>query len=291
MSRNIISILGGLGGMFGWGVSDFFANLSSDKVGHFKTFFWSQIAGLITVLTVFILFRSPIELSPKLILMIITAGVSYSLGYLLFYRGFEIGNVSVVSAVINSQNLFIVLIAYIVYGQRLSLIQIPALLALLVGILLVSVNFDELKKNGLTLTKGVKETLLAALFFGIIYWPFNEFISEHLDWRLSTLLIKIVAVVFVFLFSILKKENLKISSKVSVKFLIFIVLTGILEAVGVLGTSFGLSFGDSVIVGPISSALTLVTVSLAVIFLKEKLSKIQLLGIVMTVGGIVMSAF
>lgn len=277
--------------MFGWGVSDFFANLSSDKIGHFKTFFWSQVAGLITVLTVFLVFKSPIILSPKLVLMIITAGISYTLGYLFFYKGFELGNVSIISAVINSQNLFIVLIAFLVYGQRLTVLQIPALVSVLIGILLVSVDFNEIKKGGLILTKGVKETLLASIFFGVIYWPFNEFISEQIDWRQSTLLIKIVAVLFVVVFAAFRKEKLSLSKKIENKFLLFVILTGVLEAVGVLGTSFGLAFGDSVIVGPISSALTLVTVSLAVIFLKEKLTRLQILGIVMTVGGIVLSAF
>jgi bacterial/archaeal transporter family protein len=291
MNKTLISILGGLGGMFGWGVSDFFANLSSDKVGHFKAFFWSQVAGLLTVLCVVLFFQPSVEVSLNLVLMILVAGISYSLGYLFFYKGFEIGNVSIVSAVINSQNLLIVLIAYFVFHQTLTAIQVPALLTVLVGIILVSVDFKELKKGGNAISRGVKETLLAAVFFGVIYWPFNEFISERIDWRLATLLIKITAVSFVFLFSQFKKEDLKLSKKIGGKFLLFIALTGILEAVGVLGTSFGLAYGDSIIVGPISSALTLVTVTLAVIFLKEKLTKIQALGIILTVGGIVATAF
>jgi hypothetical protein len=48
MDKTIISIISGLGGMFGWGTSDFFANLSSDKIGHFKTFFWSGM-GIVAV--------------------------------------------------------------------------------------------------------------------------------------------------------------------------------------------------------------------------------------------------
>ena len=104
------------------------------------------------------------------------------------------------------------------------------------------------------------------------------------------MMIKIVAISFVFLFAMFKKEELKIKKGINKKILVAVALTGILEAVGVLGTSFGLAYGDSIIVGPISSALTLVTVTLAVIFLKEKLTKIQTLGILMTVGGIIMTA-
>jgi len=46
-----------------------------------------------------------------------------------------------------------------------------------------------------------------------------------------------------------------------------------------------------VIVNPIASALSIVTISMAVIFLKEKISKTQAIGIFMTIGGIILSAF
>jgi len=39
MDKTLISLLGGLGGMFGWGTSDFFANQASDKIGHIRAFF------------------------------------------------------------------------------------------------------------------------------------------------------------------------------------------------------------------------------------------------------------
>ncbi len=39
MSSAIISLLSGLGGMFGWGIYDFFAGVYSKKIGPYKTFF------------------------------------------------------------------------------------------------------------------------------------------------------------------------------------------------------------------------------------------------------------
>jgi drug/metabolite transporter (DMT)-like permease len=49
MSSAMISLLCGLGGMFGWGIYDFFAGFYSKKIGPYKTFFWSQLAGLFFV--------------------------------------------------------------------------------------------------------------------------------------------------------------------------------------------------------------------------------------------------
>ena len=44
-----LSILIGIGGMFGWGGYDFLGGVYSKQIGPFKSFFWSQLAGLTAV--------------------------------------------------------------------------------------------------------------------------------------------------------------------------------------------------------------------------------------------------
>lgn len=46
-------------------------------------------------------------------------------------------------------------------GQPLSILQVPAIALILLGVILVSVNFNYLKQGTVSLLKGVKETLLA----------------------------------------------------------------------------------------------------------------------------------
>ena len=289
MNKTLISILGGLGGMFGWGTSDFFANQASGKVGHTKALFWSQIAGILLIFLAVLFVGPSFALTPHLVFLIIVCGIGYALGYLYFYNAFEIGNVSVVSAVINSQNIFIVAIAYFLFGQRLTPFQVPALLLVVIGIIMVSVDFKELTSGGVSLVKGVKETLIAATMFGALYWPINEYVAERANWLVVTLLVKAVAIASVYLIARLKSQKLSFPDKGSVRKIIIAV--GLLEAVGVLATSYGVAYGDSIIVGPISSALTVVTVTLAFIFLKEKLKRVQWAGIAVVVIGIILSGF
>ena len=291
MNKTLISILGGLGAMVGWGTSDFLANNASDKVGHKRAFFWSQIAGLILIGIIALFFSTGLSsFSPPILLLILVAGIAYSLGYLFFYNGFEIGNVSVVSAVINLQNIFVIGISHFVFGQSLTTMQIPALLLLMLGVTLVSVNFKELKSGGVSLVKGVKETLIATIMFCIFYWPLNEYIVERVDWISAIFMIKLISLVFVLLMAKITNKSLAIpkSSRNIVKLLIAV---GSLEAVGVISMSYGVSLGDAIIVAPISSALTIVTIFLAVIFLKEKISKMQWAGIALTMLGIFMMGF
>mgnify|MGYP000440744089 CR=1 FL=1 len=291
MDRTLIGILGGLGGMLGWGTSDFLANITSEKIGHFKAFFWSQVAGAALILLAILLFRPEFHFTPLLLGLTLFSGVAYTAGYLLFYRGFEIGNISVVSAVINMQVLFVILIAFFLRGQQLTLIQVPALALVMLGVLLVSVNFQDFRRTKtIALLKGFKETFLAAVIFGILYWPLNEVIVEQVHFLVVSFLVKVTAILTVFIISLTSQRQLKLDS-LSKNILPALIGMGFLEALGILATSYGITHGDIILVSPISSALTVVTVALAVIFLKEKVSRVQLLGIAMTVAGIVLTAF
>lgn len=288
MSRTLISILGGLGGMFGWGVSDFFANTASEKIGHLRAFFWSQIAG-IALIALFVLFLAPSFAMPPLLLVLTAcAGIAYGLGYLLFYKGFEIGNVSVVSSVSNLYAVFIVLISYFIRGQPLTAFQIPAMVSIFLGVTLVSLNFRELRQGTVSLLKGVKETIASTIMFGVFGWPLNEYVVEKADWLSVSFLMKLTAIVVVFILSIFQKKSLHIASFKKLVPLLFAV--GLLEAGAVLSVTFGQSYGDGIIVAPISGALTIVTVSLAVLFSKEKITKVQSAGIALVVGGIITMA-
>lgn len=290
MGKSLISVLAGLGGMFGWGVSDFFANQSSDKVGHFRTFFWSQVAGVSLFAIILVIVKPSFAFSPILIPLLVVAAAGYSVGYLLFYKAFEIGNVSVVSAVINLNTILAMFVAIVVFKQRLTPPQIIGVLMVLAGIIFVGVNFKDLFGKKSLLTKGVKETVLASIAFGIFYWPVNEYITERAHWLTTSTFIKMLSLLIVFFIALSQKNKLRIKDK-SKNIIFIIVIVGVLEAIGVLSTSFGVSVGDSVLVAPISSSLSIVTISLAIIFLKEKVTNFQKIGILLTITGIILTAF
>jgi len=132
--------------------------------------------------------------------------------------------------------------------------------------------------------------LLATILFGVIYWPLNEYVVEEVDWIAVSFITKFTAIIVVLVLSIYRKQSLNIQYKRN-KLVILVVSVGLLEAVGVLSATYGQSYGDGIIVAPISSALTVVTVTLAMIFTRERITKIQGLGIGLVVVGIMMSAF
>jgi len=289
MSSAIISLLSGLGGMFGWGIYDFFAGVYSKKIGPYKTFFWSQLAGLFFTLLLISVFTITLNISVLTVILLPIAALFYTTGYLLFMKGFEIGNISIVAAIMNLWAVFTMLIAFIFMGQRLSTLQSFGVLMIISGATLASLNWNDIKNKSFQLSSGVKETVLGAFFFGV-FWNISEVISEKIGWLLTTLFVKIGIIFFLLLLSFIVKRELYLT-KATTKTKIMVVLMGVIEAGAVAIVNFGLTIGDAILITPIASALSVVTIMMAIIFLKDKVSKLQGFGIITAICGIIATGF
>jgi transporter family protein len=289
MSVIIQSILAGLGGMFGWGLYDFFGGLFSKRIGNYKTFFWSQLAGLVFAILLTVVFTINLNIPIGIAGLILLASVFYAVAYLLFFRGFELGNVSIISATMNLWAVFTMLFAFIFLGQRLSTFQFLGVLMIIAGVALVSLKRGDVKDDNTKLISGVKETIVAALLFGI-FWNISEIISEKIGWLSTTLFVKLGVVLFTLLFSLLINRELSIA-KTAPKIKMLILFAGFLEAAAIACVNWGLTVGHVILVAPISSALSLVTIAMAVLFLKENITKLQGFGMIIAITGIVLTAF
>ena len=289
MSAIFQSILSGLGGMIGWGLYDFFGGFFSKKIGNFKTFFWSQLAGSVFAALLTFVFAINLNIPTRIIFLIPVASIFYAAAYLLFFRGFELGNVSIISATMNLWAVFTMLFAFIFFGQRLSTFQFLGVIMILAGVALVSLKWSEIKDQNIKLLSGIRETVVAALLFGI-FWNISEIISEEIGWLSTTLFVKIGIVLFLLLFSLLVNRELGITKTTS-NTKILILFAGVLEAAAVASVNWGITIGDVILVSPISSALSIVTILMAVIFLKEKITRLQGAGMVIVITGIILTAF
>ena len=289
MSTAILSILSGIAGMFGWGIYDFLGGVYAKQIGPFKSFFWSQLAGLISTLLLIFVFTTRLNVPVLIIILLPIAAIIYSAGYLFFFKGFEIGNVSIVAATMNLWAVFTMLFAFIFMGQRLSTIQSIGVLMIISGVTLASLNWSDIRNQRFQLSSGVKETVLGAFFFGV-FWNISEVISEEIGWLLTTLFVKFGIILFLLLFSFLIKRELDLT-KATTQTKCMVVLMGIIEAGAVAIVNYGLTIGDAILITPIASALSIVTITLAIIFLKDKVTKLQGLGIITAIAGIIVTAF
>ena len=196
--------------MFGWGIYDFFAGVYSKKIGPFKTFFWSQLAGLSFVFLLVLTFSIALNLSALIIILLPIAALFYSAGYLFFMKGFEIGTISIVAAIMNLWAVFTMFFAFVFMGQRLSTLQTVGVLLIISGATIASLNWSEIKNKRFQLSRGVKETVAGAFFFGV-FWNISEVISEEIGWLLTTLFVKMGIILFLLLVSLFIKQALSLA--------------------------------------------------------------------------------
>ena len=289
MNTAILSILSGIGGMFGWGIYDFLGGVYAKQIGPVKSFFWSQLAGLLSVCLLFCVFTLNVNLSTLTLLLIPLGAIVYSAGYLFFFKGFELGNVSIVAATMNLWAVFTMLFAFIFMGQRLSALQSAGVFMIICGVILASLNWNDIRNNRFQLSVGVKETVVGAFFFGV-FWNISEVISQELGWFQTTLFVKVGIVLFLLIFSLLTKQGLGLT-QASLKVKCMVGLMGAIEAAAVAVVNYGLTIGDAILITPIASALSIVTITLAIIFLKDKVTKLQVLGMITAIAGIIVTAF
>jgi drug/metabolite transporter (DMT)-like permease len=274
--------------MFGWGIYDFLGGVFAKQIGSFKSLFWSQLAGLISIFLLAIVFKSSVNVPVLVVILSLIAAILYSAGYLFFFKGFEIGNVSIIAATMNLWAVFTMLFAFMFMGQRLSAFQTLGVLMIIFGATLASLNWSKIRNQRFQLSAGVKQAVFGAFFFGI-FWNISEIISEEVGWLLTTLFIKFGIILFLLIFSLLVKQGIGLT-KISTKTKYIILLMGVIEAGAVALVNYGLTIGDAILITPIASALSIVTITLAIIILKDKVTKIQGLGIVTAIVGIIVTA-
>ena len=275
--------------MVGWGIYDFLGGVFAKQIGPFKSFFWSQLAGLIAIFLLAFVFTINFNISALVILLSATAAILYSGGYLFFFKGFEIGNVSIVAATMNLWAVFTMLFAFLFMGQRLTPIQTLGVLMIISGATLASLNWSGIRKQGLQLSAGVREAVIGAFFFGV-FWNISEIISEEMGWLFTTLSVKIGIILFLLSFSLLMKREINLSQATR-RTKTMVVLMWIIEAGAVALVNYGLTIGDAILITPIASALSIVTITLAIIFLKERVTILQGVGMGAAIAGIVLTAF
>ena len=275
--------------MLGWGIYDFLGGVYAKQIGPFKSFFWSQLAGLAFIIVLALVSAARGSVSILAITLSAAAAVIYSAGYLLFFKGFEIGNVSIVAATMNLWAVFTMLFAFLFMGQRLSPLQTAGVLMIISGAALASLNWQDIRQQKFTLSAGVKEAVAGAFFFGV-FWNISEIISEQIGWLSTTLFVKFGILLFLLVFSFLVKRELNLS-KAAPQTKYVVALMGVIEAGAVALVNYGLTIGDAILITPIASALSIVTIALVMIFLKERVTRLQGLGMALAVLGIVVTAF
>lgn len=282
-----IAVTAGLTAMIGWGAADFFAKKTIDSIGDITTLFWAQCVGLAPLVLLFLLHPEIPKLERFDPLFIVLFGIVSALSYIPLYRGFGKGKVSLLSPVFASYSVVVVILAAIFLHAGISFNQKIAIGLVFAGILLSSVDPSEIRsifkaKKGRA--DGVPEVLAAMLVYSFWLMLFDKFLNGK-EWVFYLLTIRLIAVITLALYAFLKHHTVAVRQEGLSKYLVCI---GLFDVMAYAAVSYGYSHTSYIgIVTVLSATFSLPTIILAAVFLKERISRLQLAATLLIICGVI----
>ena len=278
-------VLLGILSAFSFGIGDFLARFSSQEVGFKNSLFWMLIVGAIFYIILFSIFGSGLNPNSIGLSNSFLSGILIMFGLLCLYRGLQMGPVSIVAPIAAINPLFVFLIRYAL-GSEPTLLQWMATIVVISGAILVSVSADS-HQESLGLNKQqIKESVLIS-FMASVTLALGLIFSQEATNTLEPL----ETVIYIRFFSLLGIASILLFSKskifITKKAMPILFFQGILETTGYFCLVSAYAFDKVSIAVVISSGCGLVTVVLARLILKEKISKIQGSGIFLTFLGVI----
>ena len=279
-------VLAGFAVMVSWGLADFIQSIPIRKIGTPKTLFLRNCLTLVFAgaLALYCYLDGRITLGGVDFLVIMASSAAYIFGYYMFVKGFEIGNISLVSPIGSSYSIITVVLAFVFLHEKLPAVKLGAIFIMMMGVVLTATDLREIRN--LRSQKGLKEALLSMIGVGIAFFILG-FASKQVDILNVFIFASLSQAVFFIILSLFKNGRVKkedLNFKISTIFIIhsLIVNTGWFFYIDGIGRHL------VSLVTSLSALFPAVTVTLALIFYKEKLVTNQKAGIISILFGVYM---
>lgn len=272
--------------------SAFFAGVTSilAKIGvkdvdsHVATAIRTIIVLIFSWIMVFIIGSQStiVNIDGKTFLFLILSGLSTGGSWLCYFKALQLGDVNKVVPIDKSSTILTMILAFIFLNEKITINMVIGMIGIAIGTYLMIQKKEKAEK----IVKGkvwLIYALLSALFASltsILGKVGIENVESNLGTAIRTIVVLVMA--WIIVFATKKQRDVK---KIDKRSLIFLILSGVATGASWLCYYKALQDGLASIVVPIDKLSILVTVLFAYIFLKEKLSKKSLLGLILIVVG------
>ena len=283
MIIELFSVAYGIVSMLSFGLSDFLSKKVVGGVGYFRLVIYTQLVALVPVILLEALYAPTLPSSPKTIVLVIASGICSFSALFFFYRGLEAGKASIITPVFSAYAIVAILLSFAVLGEVLSFWQIACITMTLIGVLTISVRSDsgEQSNTGIPYALGAMFSAgVGAVLIRLVADDAGEITSLFFNRLIAVLALVVMGVLF--LRSQLRSRD---HGEFPVK---SIVLIGLTEFVAFFAFVVGVSTGMVSLVATLSSASPAVTVVLALTFLRERLTKIHKVAVLVVIAGILL---
>ena len=282
----LISTLGGLIALVGWGLSDYFAGKSGQQSNAILTTLVLQLMGVILLLPVVLWRGLPLDLNANILIIIASAGF-FTIAHVSFVKAMAIGPFGIAAPIGNSYPLITLLVATSVFHLQLSLPRLLALSTIVAGVILLVVDrttIDHRTFRGTTIFLAVVTMVSWGFGFAII----DTVVTEFAWYQLLFLLSSFVAL-FSFLFYIASDRALPRWQLLRYSNMQHAWRAGFLGVVGAIAFFAASEHSGSVVIpAVIASASPLATSILAYVRDRERLPFYKRCGAIVVLIGLVL---
>lgn len=276
-------ILFAIAAMVLWGAEEFFLKEAITGLRSITTIFINTIAGglLSVIIVIFFLDSKLFLISGADFGLAGLAATTAFLGYIFFYRALEKQELSLISALDESWIVIAVIIGVVAFGEKLSIIHAVAIAAVILGAFFVSANFSRLR--GLKFISGSGYEGLAIFFIGLSV-PLEKVLVGRIGETNAIIYLYALYFPLIFISKMIMKEKFV---KPSAKLLRQGVISGLADGSAFVFYLLAINTGDVSIVSPIVASNIVVAVILGRVYLREKLNRKEILGIIIILLGVI----
>ncbi len=231
------------------------------------------------------------QLDAKTFLFLILSGLATGASWLCYFKALQIGDVNKVTPIDKSSTILTMILAFLFLGEQITVIKIIAVILIGVGTFLMI----QRKKTDKTTEDKTAEDKTAKKSSWILYASLSavfasltsilgkvgiDGVESNLGTAIRTIVVLVMAWIIVFL---TKKQNT--IKQINIKSWIFLGLSGMATGASWICYYRALKDGLASVVVPIDKLSILLTILFSYVFLKEKLSKKAILGLILIVAG------
>jgi drug/metabolite transporter (DMT)-like permease len=267
-----------LGASVAWGVGDFLGGLKSRTLAPLAVLAVAQPVGLTAMVVVALAHWEPWP--GESALFAVPAAFLGTLGLIAFYRGMAAGSISLVAPIAATGALLPVTFG-LATGERPSTLQLAGI-GLAVGGAVVTSYEPGTASERPRMAVGIGWALLAAVAFGGYFIPMHEASEGDFVW--ATLVFRMTSFSLVLAAVLAFRPRLTRSPRE----------LGVLACIGLADTSGNVLFaaassrGLVSVVSVLASLYPVMTVILARVYLRERVTRVQEGGAVATLAGVVL---
>lgn len=273
-----------------WGGADFIARFVTHRIGTLRAMLCMQLAGLL-LLTIFL---------PSLggwghladgsgwrpWAWGILAGAVNACGTFALYRSFEIGKMAVVAPLSASYPALTLMLSWF-SGEQLTGVRIAGIVFALLGVVVVAggekaPDFNDPRPTGNN-QKGISWAITAALAFGFLFWLLGIRIVPRVGATQAVWLIRLTSSVLATAALFFAKQPMSFP-RGNLRWMALGM--GAMDTGAFVLSNRGMQIEQVAVISVLGSLYGAVTVGLAAVFLRERVSRSQWFGIVMIFFGI-----